>query len=399
ARRVWAGHGPGEQALFLSFMQQCGICFEWRAADMQHGVEAEFIAPDLLPETKSPEARAVINKWGTRADAEDKRRYPFLPHGLMRTLMSKVGERAGNNADYWRDGFTFYDGKTKSNTKVWQVFDRREDGQEGWSGEIRVATRDGDAEALLAQVLKVVDEESARFGARAEADDSLDDEPAVARRLDRPTVVDAEPATPDGLSRIAFGLEPRKESKRYVSYARADDRSPDGPEREAVVDLLCETAQASDIAIKRDRSDLKTGESITRFMRDIGRGDLIFVVLSDKYWRSAYCMFELWEIWRNCRLDADEVRERTRVFAHPSAGLSDRDGIDTLLAYWRAEEKRLGDKMAADFDGVSDDEIEQRRMIRYFLPHLVQIRAAFKDTVREKSEQAYVAWALEGLTS
>ncbi|MGE0701073.1 MAG: COR domain-containing protein, partial [Hyphomicrobiaceae bacterium] len=397
-RRVWAAHGPGEQALFLSFMQQCGICFEWRAADEQHGVEAEYIAPDLLPRENAPAVDVMLHKWGTRADAEGKRRYPFLPHGLMRTLMSKVGARAGIYADYWRDGFTFYDGKTKSNAKVWQVFDRREDGEEGWSGEIRVATRDGDAGALLAQVLKVVDEESARFGARAEADESLDEEPAKERRRERAPSVDAERNTADVLSRIKFRPEPRAEPKRYVSYARADDRSPDGPERELVVDLLCETASARGIAIKRDRSDLKSGESITRFMRDIGRGDLIFVVLSDKYWRSAYCMFELWEIWRNCRLDADELRERTRVFAHPSARLSDPEEIDELLAYWREKEQRLADK-ARDSLRLSQEEADQRFKIADILNFLARIRGAIRDTVRPSTAEEYVAWALEGLPS
>ena len=59
------------------------------------------------------------------------------------------------------------------------------------------------------------------------------------------------------------------------------------------MDLLCATAKDRNIAIKCDKDDLPTGVSITQYMKDLGAGDRLFVVLSDKCWRSAYCMFGL----------------------------------------------------------------------------------------------------------
>jgi hypothetical protein len=49
AEWVWQKHGVPEQELFLSFMQQCGICFTIQKEDHEKRVEAEYIAPDLLP--------------------------------------------------------------------------------------------------------------------------------------------------------------------------------------------------------------------------------------------------------------------------------------------------------------------------------------------------------------
>ena len=49
AEWVWQKHRVKEQELFLSFMKQCGICFTYRRGDKD--VEAEYIAPDLLPRT------------------------------------------------------------------------------------------------------------------------------------------------------------------------------------------------------------------------------------------------------------------------------------------------------------------------------------------------------------
>ena len=52
AEWVWQEHSEEEQELFLSFMQQCGICFAYR-----HGyedIEAEYIAPTCFPRATTP---------------------------------------------------------------------------------------------------------------------------------------------------------------------------------------------------------------------------------------------------------------------------------------------------------------------------------------------------------
>ena len=36
-------------------------------------------------------------------------------------------------------------------------------------------------------------------------------------------------------------------------------------------------------------------------MKELGASDRVFVFLSDKYLKSSYCMFELFEMWRNSR--------------------------------------------------------------------------------------------------
>ena len=54
-------------------------------------------------------------------------------------------------------------------------------------------------------------------------------------------------------------------------------------------------------------------------MRRIGRGDRVFVVLSDKYLRSPYCIFELFEVWRTSRAEDEEFLRRIRVYSLPDA--------------------------------------------------------------------------------
>ena len=45
----------------------------------------------------------------------------------------------------------------------------------------------------------------------------------------------------------------------------------------------------------------------------------MFVILSDKYLKSPYCMYELLEVWRNCKAEDEVFRKRIRVYRLPDA--------------------------------------------------------------------------------
>lgn len=90
--------------------------------------------------------------------------------------------------------------------------------------------------------------------------------------------------------------EPIKEelsqSEIFVSYAW-------GGESEEMVNKLDKTLQENGILIVRDKRDLGFKGLITDFMNKIGKGKGIVLVVSDKYLKSPYCMYELLEIYRN----------------------------------------------------------------------------------------------------
>ena len=81
----------------------------------------------------------------------------------MRALISQVGSEAGLAAEYWRDGFYFYDQQTHSKALVEQRW------TEGWAGEIRIETQNGQAQVLLDRLLRLIDDRNESFGARATA--------------------------------------------------------------------------------------------------------------------------------------------------------------------------------------------------------------------------------------
>lgn len=90
----------------------------------------------------------------------------------------------------------------------------------------------------------------------------------------------------------------------YISYAWRDEREA-GTSREDIVDRLYQSLKDDGYDVRRDKMDLGYKRLISDFMKEIGRGACIIAVISDKYLRSQYCMFELLEIYRNAYEDSN----------------------------------------------------------------------------------------------
>ena len=89
----------------------------------------------------------------------------------------------------------------------------------------------------------------------------------------------------------------------YISYAWGDAQET-GASREDIVNRLYASLIADGYAVKRDKMDLSYKGLISEFMRELGQGDCIVVVISDKYLKSPFCMYELLEIHRHLQFDA-----------------------------------------------------------------------------------------------
>ena len=104
-------------------MASCGICFVHRQGDERRGLPTEYIAPDLLPDRAEVELE-LESMWAGREQGDSLTvRLPFLPPGLIRGLISRIGQQAGVSAIYWKDGLCFYEQVTRSYARVDQHFD------------------------------------------------------------------------------------------------------------------------------------------------------------------------------------------------------------------------------------------------------------------------------------
>jgi internalin A len=370
-----AGHSAAEQELFLSMMKSCGICFELRPAQPDKNAETEYVAPDFLPE-KSEIVQDLDLKWDVDLPTESAEfDYALLHPGLVRAIISKVGSEAGLNADYWRGGLFAYERTTNSRALI------EEEKLEGWQGQIRVSTQRGQAGVLLERLRALIENEHRRRGITPTA---------VRTSLGARIVIHLEDPVPKGGTAkvssplLQFAQEPRAQSEYFVSYAWRDDTA-EGKDRERIIDQLCAAAEQAGITILRDRNALGLGDRISKFMRRIGRGNRVFVVLSEKYLKSPYCMYELYELWRNCRQDDEEFLKHVRVYTLPDAKIWTPLDRAKCAAHWREESGKLESVFNEfGYDILGKTDVQKYLLMKDFSHQIGEILATVTDILQPR---------------
>ena len=219
----------------------------------------------------------------------------------------------------------------------------------GWSGQIVVQARGGQARLLLIRLCDLVELQQHRIGLDAVRSRSKFPAGKKARSME---------------TNFAFRAKLSKKPRIYVSYAWADATDPD---REKIVDEACEKSEKRGTPIIRDKATLTFGDSIAKFMKEIGEGDRIFVVLSDKYLKSPFCMFELFEIWRSSRQDKAEFLRRIRIYTLGDAKIWKPVDRIRYARYWRDQhdelEQAVGD---AGLDVLGVEDLRNYKLMQVF---------------------------------
>ncbi|HYF87099.1 leucine-rich repeat domain-containing protein [Azospirillum sp.] len=378
-RLVWEDHLPADRELFVSMMLSCGICFKHREIPDGRERVVEYIAPDLLPAEDSVRAD-LGGLWDEDQPTEQAVfRYPLLHDGLIRTIMAEIGEKAGDRALYWKGGLCGYEKICGSRLRIEQV----PTGPEPWQGEIRVRTQKGQAALLLDRLIEIVERAQSRIGLRAENVDhpkrSKPEREEIPLVFDKPPQQETAPAGPNW----------------YVSYAWSDD-SPEGRAHTTFINDLCAKAKERGRIIRRDKEELRVGDSLTAFMRRIGAGDRIFVILSDRYLRSPNCMFELSEIWRTSRFENAAFLDRVRVYVTPDVSLRAAKDRAKWAIHWKKEYDELNE--IAQTHGPTalgeDGNAELRRMQTYYL-NVADILATMNSILRPGNLEELVQYGFD----
>jgi internalin A len=271
ALTAWRENTEAEREHFLALMLQCQICFQ---VD-----EHLYVAPALLPSREDMETR-IEREWrGATADAVVRLDYVFVHEGVLRAMLCRLGELAGESAVYWSYGACFYDARNESAVRLSSSLPEASTGQGGW---IRVEVT-GVKAAELAEYLT----DSIRRV-------SIGRKPTIEweRRPATAVLRDVEHMDQDSTKSPFQLLHPEHRPLAsgepvpvYVSYA-SDDATI------AWVDALVRALPPS-LRLLRDKNEVRLGGWISTFMQDIGRAQHVVVVLSTKYLQSQYCMREL----------------------------------------------------------------------------------------------------------
>jgi internalin A len=406
---VWQNYGKGEQELFLSLMQSCGVCFSIKRGNAELGIETEYVAPDLLS-SKVTIQDEIDREWDSTQPVEEALYdYPLLHQGLIRAIISRIGQEAGISATYWQGGVCVYEKTTRSHALIEQEM------RDGWAGRIRIQTQGVQAAVLLDKLSELVEEEQAKIGLTP-----LEAEKRRAKRRDSRHIVgnlaaieDADfaagkggvfgsgdlAATSEALAkkhaRLGFGEVTSTQPCYYVSYAWRD-QSPQGKDREAIVDKLCVEAEKRGTPIMRDRNVLSFGDNIAKFMKQLGLGDRVFVILSEKYLKSPFCMFELFELWRNSRQEEEDFLRRCRLICLDDADIWTLEGRLLYAKHWKNRHdriKKIVDESGASLLSIRD--FEQFKLMQQFANHVGDILSSFANIVQPHTFDDFVQYGFD----
>ncbi len=180
----------------------------------------------------------------------------------------------------------------------------------------------------------------------------------------------------------------------FVSYARGDD-SPEGRALDRVVDDICAAAERRGRHILRDRNEMGLGDSISAFMDRIGEGDRVFVVLSAKYLRSPWCMYELSRLWQNCRGRRSEFLAKVRVFVLPDARFDTVQRRVEWARHWKHQYDEISATLRTDHELVGEEDFKASQRIRNFYQNVSDILATIADIVQPRTPEQFAQYGFD----
>ncbi|WP_287604454.1 leucine-rich repeat domain-containing protein [Thiothrix sp.] len=268
ASLFWADEEAKEQAVYVDFMCNCGICYEPKQQnqwDKKPFAEREFIIPALLPLTskaKTAWGKSRPDDW--QLDIE----YPFLHRSIIERMILRIGETY--EGEPWRTGIF-------CETDEAQLLLECEytDKQQSTQGRLHFQLRGSQPERLVYALRKLVSETSphrryAEYLSKAGAERTLLPE-FKDEAMQHPSKLDASKPVD-------------KTIKLFISYSHADEAHKERLEKhlKAISRILPLTAWS-------DRH-LFAGEAVDeQIFQQLNTADIVLLLVSPDFINSDYC--------------------------------------------------------------------------------------------------------------
>jgi hypothetical protein len=176
-----------------------------------------------------------------------------------------------------------------------------------------------------------------------------------------------------------------------ISYAWKAEAGGDGAGK---VEEFCRHLDRLDVKVLRDVNGLKLGDSLSKFMGEIGTSDFVCVFLSDAYLKSPNCMYELLVAWESSRHRGDAFRQQVKIWVMDDAkDVRTPAGIEARVKFWTETRDRLkpGIEQRAT-DSLAPQELEAFNRVKRFADSLNEILRVNMDTLGPGFDELK-AWA------
>lgn len=160
-----------------------------------------------------------------------------------------------------------------------------------------------------------------------------------------------------------------------------------GGESETTVDKIYDVFKKKGYNIIRDKIDLGYKGNIKAFMKRIGKGKIIVVVISDKYLKSENCMYEMLHIYQN-----NNLWERVFPIVLSDANIYDPISHIDYITFWEKKIDELNQKIKtiSNFSGIGGiiEKTDQYRDIRRIIDEIIAILRDMNTLTPEMHEKS-----------
>jgi tetratricopeptide (TPR) repeat protein len=188
----------------------------------------------------------------------------------------------------------------------------------------------------------------------------------------------------------------------YISYAGNDPTDEYENSRDFIVKKICDLLEQQNLRAREYKRDVGYKESIEEYMLDIAKADYIILLISEKYLKSDYCMYEAIELLSR---NKEGLKEKIFPVLLPDANIFDMDRHISYVDYWTKQFKE-GQKKLKGKDPVNYASLfEKNKLFREiaenmdeFLRELSKMCQLSKAMILQNNFQAVVESILKQLS-
>ena len=158
----------------------------------------------------------------------------------------------------------------------------------------------------------------------------------------------------------------------FFSYAWDQD--------EALIMQLYNSLKKDGFNVIKDKENIGYKGVISKFMNEIGSADFVIVAISDKYLRSRFCMYELYEIFRNSGMNSDRFGKKIfPIRIDESINLGDPDVVNEYATYWKTEEEEWTKRVKDQSDSITEEQARQFQFVKRLVIDISNILSCLAD--------------------
>ncbi len=177
-----------------------------------------------------------------------------------------------------------------------------------------------------------------------------------------------------GFGFLFFRRKRQNASKPKIFFSYAWDQD------EALIMQLYNSLKQDGFNVIKDKENMGYKGVISKFMSDIGAADFIIVGISDKYLKSKFCMYELYEIFKNSGMNRDVFGKKLfPIRIEESLDLGNPDTVNEYVKYWKEQEQEWTKRVKEESDSITEEQARQFQFIKRLVIDIRNILSCLSD--------------------